>query len=326
MVCGGDSGQYGLFFGGLIDEIAEYDTKLAQPKIQAHANSSRDMQEKGLLVYFKMDEGTGSELSNSGSALLDGFGATVGTEWTTFAPNQSTTPHEFSPATRQVTLNPSVTSVDQVDFTDRSTVAVSGFVRYKNTDCFAQGVEILVNDKPFSPAVFTDTTGKFTIDFEPGKPYAKLTPKYKNHDFSPATVVVSNIIAPVAGIVFNDLTTRKISGRVAGGLCKKAIIKDLGTLQATVCKVEVRTTSGCFVETKTIDNVEGNYVMDNLPPEDLIVRVIEHSEKEIKDAFQVQGGTQVDMREKKDTVVHFTYFAPPEVFFENGQRRPNGNG
>jgi hypothetical protein len=54
-------------------------------------------------------------------------------------------PHIFSPGNRQVTLNPSVTSVDQVDFTDRSTVAVSGFVRFQDTDCFADQVEILVN-------------------------------------------------------------------------------------------------------------------------------------------------------------------------------------
>jgi hypothetical protein len=57
----------------------------------------------------------------------------------------------FHPVTRQVTLNPSVTSVDQVDFVDRSTVPVSGYVRYKNTDCFAKNVEILVNGASFSP-------------------------------------------------------------------------------------------------------------------------------------------------------------------------------
>jgi hypothetical protein len=46
-----------------------------------------------------------------------------------------------------VTLNPSNTSVDQVDFTDQSTVPVSGYVRFDGTDCFQQGVEILVNGK-----------------------------------------------------------------------------------------------------------------------------------------------------------------------------------
>ncbi len=306
---GGPNGQ---FFGGLIDEFAVYDTTLSQTKILQHATTSRNPQEKHLLVYFPFDEGTGSKLTNSGSALMDGFGTTFGTEWTTFAPNQSTTPHVFAPGTRQVTLNPSVTSVDQVDFADRSTVAVSGFVRYAGTDCFANQVEILVNDKSFSPIILTDSTGKFTIDLEPGTSVT-LKPKFKNHKFLPEMVDVTNVIAPLAGIVFNDTTTRRITGKVAGGFCKKSIIRNLGTQQATVCIVEVRTTNGCNIRTKVIDNTAGNYVFENLPPLDLTVRVIEHSDDDIKTAFEVQGGTQVDLTEKKDTVVNFTYFAPPVV-------------
>jgi hypothetical protein len=100
------------------------------------------------------------------------------------SPNQMTTPHVFTPGTRQVTLNPSVTSVDQVDFTDRSFVPVSGFVRYKNTDCFAKQVEILVNDQPYSPRIYTDSTGKFTIDLEPGIT-ARLTPVFETTSLFP---------------------------------------------------------------------------------------------------------------------------------------------
>ena len=77
-------------------------------------------QEKGLRVFFALDEGSGSFLHNTGSVLLPD-GANKGAAWSSFAVRQKTTPHEFTPSTRQVTLNPSVTSVDQVDFTDRST-------------------------------------------------------------------------------------------------------------------------------------------------------------------------------------------------------------
>ena len=82
------------------------------------------------------------------------------------------------PSTRQVTLNPSITSVDQVDFTDRSTIPVTGYVRFANTECFAKGVEILVNGASYNPIIRTDSTGKFTAELDPGTT-AKLTPNMK---------------------------------------------------------------------------------------------------------------------------------------------------
>lgn len=302
------TGQYGYFFGGLIDEVAVYDTTLAQSKIQEHTQNARDPQEKGLRIYFALDEGSGFKLSNAGSALVDGIGSTHGTEWTVSAKFQETTPHVFAPGTRQVTLNPSVTSVDQVDFTDRSTVAVTGFVRYANTDCFAREVEILVNGERHTPIVLTDTTGRFVIDLEPGSTVT-LRPKFKDHEFLPEEIDLTNVIAPVAGLVFNDITVRKVSGQVAGGECKKSVI----TLPQTVCTVKVRTTDGCFEKQVTLDNQEGEYELDSLPPLEMTVAVTEHSDPLIKTAFQVQGGVQVDLTEKQDTVVDFIYRAPPVV-------------
>ena len=97
-----------------------------------------------------------------------------------------------------------------------STVPVSGYVRYKNTDCFAPNVEILVNGASFSPNIFTDSLGKFVIDFDPGAT-ARLTPKFEDHVFVPAFWDVTSVNSPIAGILFNDITTRKVSGQVAGG-------------------------------------------------------------------------------------------------------------
>ncbi len=320
---GVQAGQFGYFFGGLIDELAVYDTTLSQTKIAEHVQNSRDAQEKGLRIYFALDEGGGLNLSNAGSALVDGFGllpATTGKpEWTTFSKFQETTPHVFTPATRQVTLNPSVTSVDQVDFVDRSTVAVSGFVRYANTDCFANQVEILVNGEVYSPAILTDSTGKFVIDLEPGASVV-LKPRFKNHEFFPEEISVSNVIAPLAGLVFNDITTRKISGQVAGGTCKKSILQNPGTPTGTKCTVTVRTTNGCFEKKYNfgLNQQAGNYILEGLPPLELTIAVTEHSDPAIKTAFQVQGGSVVDLTEKQDTVVGFTYFAPPEVQIVSG--------
>ncbi|MFN9109821.1 MAG: LamG domain-containing protein, partial [Bacteroidota bacterium] len=135
-------------YGGFIDEVAVYDTTLSQTAIQSHYDDVRISPEAGLVVYFPMNEGNGNRVNSNGSLLLP-HGTTYGTEWSSFASRQETTPHDFSPDTRQVTLNPSVTSVDLVDFVDLSTIPVSGYVRYKNTDCFAKNVEILVNGASF---------------------------------------------------------------------------------------------------------------------------------------------------------------------------------
>ncbi len=170
-------------FGGLIDEVALYDTTLSVPAILDHFQNPRDMQAKGLRVYFGINEGNGNRLNNNGSVLLP-FGTNLGADWTPFASRQMTTPHIFTPVTRQVTLNPSVTSVDQVDFLDRSAIPVTGFVRYKNTDCFAPNVEILVNGASYSPRIYTDSTGKFIIDFDPGTT-AELRPVFEDHVFEP---------------------------------------------------------------------------------------------------------------------------------------------
>jgi hypothetical protein len=293
-------------YGGLIDEVALYDTILPPATITAHAGASRNPQERGLRIYFALDEGNGSRLNNSGSVLLNERGTTFGTEWTIMAPNQETTPHEFAPSTRQVTLNPSITSVDQVDFTDRSTIPVTGFVRYKNTDCFAENVEILVNDAPFNPRIFTDSTGKFVIDLEPGATVT-LTPVFEDHQFNPAFWDLTNIVSPVAGIVFNDITTRSIDGYIAGGDCKLPIIDSL-----TVCLVKVQSLDGCFEKIQQVTNVDGEYAFPELPPIELTVAIIEHSDPVIKNAFQVLGGKQVDLT-KRDTSLDFIYYAPPQV-------------
>ena len=155
------------YYNGLIDEFAVYDTILSPAMINNHYQASRDMQERHLYVYYPMDEGAGDVLSNVGGHFLTN-GTVLNGGWSAFAANQEEEPHVFAPRTRQVSLNPSVTSVDQVDFTDRSTISVSGFVRYKDTDCYAPNVEILVNNQSYNPRILTDSTGKFVVDFDPG--------------------------------------------------------------------------------------------------------------------------------------------------------------
>lgn len=297
-------------FGGLIDEVAVYDTTLQVAEIAAHAQASRDPLDRGLRIWFALDEGSGDRLNNAGSVLTDA-GQSFGVEWSAFCARQTVSPHVFTPATRQVTLNPSVTSVDQVDFIDRSTVAVSGYVRFAGTDCFAQGVEILVNGESFNPAIFTDSTGRFVIDFDPGTT-AQLTPKFGDHKFSPAFWDVTNVVNPIAGVLFYDTEKRKVKGQVAGGLCKAPILVNPGSPSGTVCRVKVSSKNGCLERILTLTDEDGTFEFDNLPPMEMTVAVIEHSDPNIKTAFQVQGGSQVDLS-NRDTILEFIYFAQPEI-------------
>ena len=307
-------GSFTDYYGGLMDEIALYDTTLSTATIQAHFLNSRDMQEKGLRVYFALDEGNGTTLNNSGSVFL-GPGAIVGADWSPFAANQSTEPHVFTPVTRQVTLNPSVTSVDQVDFTDRSTIPVSGYVRYKDTDCFAKNVEILVNGKSYYPAIFTDSTGKFIVELDPGTT-AVLTPVLEDHVFAPASRQVFNVNAPIAGIIFNDLTKRRISGQIAGGHCKLPIIAPTGSAFPTDCRITVSTKDKCFEKVILVNDEAGFYDFTDLPPLEMTIAITKHNNPNIYNDFQAQGGRTINLLSKDSTGVDFIYIAPPQVQVE----------
>ncbi len=293
------------YYNGLIDEFAVYDTILTPTLINNHYQESRDMQERNLYVYFPMDEGAGEVISNVGSHFLTN-GTLINYEWSSFAANQEEEPHIFSPVTRQVTLNPSVTSVDQVDFTDRSTISVSGFVRYKETDCYAQNVEILVNNQSYNPRIFTDSTGKFVVDFDPGFT-GTLKPVFEDHTFAPATWKVTNVNSPIAGILFNDQTTRRISGQMAGGNCKQAII-DAGEN----AYLKLRSVNGCFEKLIPFDNVDGFYDVDGLPPLERMTVSILHDNPFIDKYFNDEGFPTVDLS-KEDTTLNFTYYAQPQI-------------
>ena len=304
-------------FGGLIDEVAVYDTLQSPTEILDHKNSGRDPQGKHLRIYFALDEGAGSRLNNSGSTLVES-GEATGTEWSAFAAVQKTEPHVFSPGTRQVTLNPSVTSVDQVDFTDRSTLAVSGFVRYPNTNCFANKVEILVNGESYKPAVFTDSTGQFLIDLDPGASVI-LSPKFEDHQFLPAFWEITNISSPIAGVLFNDMTTRTVEGVVAGGICQKSIIQtgQPNPANNTICRVNIRSKDGCYDKTIKLSDSSGEFKFEDLPPMEMTLAVVEHSDPDIETFFQNKGGATLDLG-KRDTIVDFIYFAPPSVQIVSG--------
>jgi hypothetical protein len=294
------------YFSGLIDEVAFFNDLQSVGAIQTASNIGTDVTNIALLHYFNLNEGSDEVITDYGSAL-SGEGKVYATNWSTVAGIVKEEPHKFSPSTRLVTLNPSNTSADGIDFTDQSTVPVSGYVRYEGTNCFVKNAEILVNGQRNLPAVYTDSTGYFSIDLEPGAS-VKLSPTYNGHSFYPAFWEIKKIGSPIAGILFRNQTKRSVSGQMAGNaICRKSVIPE-----GAIVKVKVETLDGCFKKIIQLTEEDGKFQFKNLPPLKFTVAVTEHSNNVIYNYFQLQGGYTVDLTNKNDTT-DFIYYAPPQI-------------
>jgi hypothetical protein len=294
------------YFSGLIDEVVVYNALVSLADLQAAANVGTSITRDDLKNYFPLNEGSGTKLKDYGSELT-GDGTIRGATYSTVTAIVEEEPHKFSPSSRLVSLNPSNTSVDQVDFTDQSTVPVSGYIRFEGTTCFQKGVEILVNGEHASPLCFTDSTGYFSLDLEPGAT-VQIRPVFKQHNFYPAFWDIENIASPVAGILFRNQVKRSISGQMAGNAkCRKSVIPD-----GAIVKVKVETLDGCYYKEVQLTESNGKFKFNNLPPLKFTVAVTEHSNNVIYNYFQLKGGFTVDLTDVNDTT-DFIYYAPPQV-------------
>ncbi|MEO0008597.1 MAG: hypothetical protein RJA20_2793, partial [Bacteroidota bacterium] len=303
---GRSGGSMMNFFSGLIDDVVFYSSLMTLPDLQLAAAVGTDISRRDLDYYFPLNEGSGAKVKDYGT-MLSGNGAIYGATFSTVVAIAKEEPHLFTPSSRLVTINPTNTSVDQVDFTDQSTVPVSGYVRYENTDCFQEGVEILVNGKRNAPPIFTNSEGYFSVEFEPGAT-ATLTPVFKTHNYYPAFWEVDNIASPVAGVLFRNQVKRHIEGQMAGNInCRKSVIPE-----GAIVKVKVESLNGCFYKELQLTEANGKFKFSNLPPLPVSIAVTEHSNNVIYNYFQLQGGRQVDLTDVSDTT-DFIYYSHPEI-------------
>lgn len=303
-VLGANSNPLSMYFTGLIEEFIAYNSILSISEIQESNNIGTDESSPKIYVYFPLNEAQGDSLYNISETA--GTGYIENASWANDSKHLSFTEHEFLPSSKFVSLNSTNTSTDQVNFTDLSTIPVSGYVRYKDTECFADSVEILVNGNSATPPIFTDEDGYFVVELEPGA-NALLSPKYAEHTFSPAFFEVNRAESPVSGILFLDNTLRTVSGQLAGGNCKKSIIPNGGS-----AKVKLFTLDGCYENEIEITSDNGKYSFDNVPPIECAIAVSFHSLQNIKEYFDIQGGESIDLTFKSDTI-DFTYYSEPIV-------------
>ena len=244
------------YVGGLLDDFRVWTSARTQADVQANASKVLAGFVDGLAAYWRFNEGSrtfSSDQTGRGNTAL--FENMEESSWSLELPFREEFKNSFSPESRSISLNPSNTAVNQVNFTNTSMIKVSGYVRYFNSDCFADSVEILVNGKPATPVVLTDGSGKFEVEFEPGSS-AIIEPRYKEHVFAPAFYEIVNISEPIANVVFDNLESRTISGKVGGGLC----LNPIGPTDVTL-----RSVDGCFERTVTTNGI-GDFIFANVPP------------------------------------------------------------
>jgi len=320
----GDYWNGGYPFDGHLDEMRIWNTVRDSAQIIDNMHRVVDADDVGLVAEWRFDEGIGSKVFDITDASYDGHitGATWSDEnpiihnsaFTNMDGNYSiggiyyepsgteftVTPqkvwHEFTPANKTVTLSTSSIASDGVDFMDNSQIAVSGYIKFYDTSCYEEGVEIKEEIEhedgtrdtvSLSPPILTDNEGHYICEFEPGTTH-KLIPQFGEHLFTPTSYETGVITMPQANKNFDDGQTYILTGRIAGGDCQLSLGEEF--------QVIISTQPSCYADTiSTYGN--GNYTFYNLPARHFEVSVLYNQYFDFSDE-----GKQADLSFGNDTV------------------------
>ncbi len=135
--------------------------------------------------------------------------------------------HEFAPANRPLYFNNNTNTHNNVNFTDRTSVAVSGAIYYEGTDYPVEGALLSVDGAPClvgGVPVLTNANGQFSILVPMGNHY--ITATKNGHTFlyngrypeDPGNAGVTHeFLHDINDLRFYDNTKLLLVGRVAGG-------------------------------------------------------------------------------------------------------------
>lgn len=314
---------------GRIDEFRVWNVVRTADEIAASRDRPLRGDESGLALCFPLDEGDGRMTADIAGGDL--YGELVdGAYWTDeIAPVEvcATTdqegnysfanlryragtsmkltprldPRQFEPAFKTLALSEQSPVQNEVGFTDISSFAISGLISFQGyPSCPVEAAEIHV-DGVFLGA--SDAQGRFSVSVPPGPHTVEAV--LGDQVFEPLgyDIVVET---DVAGYDFVNTTSRRLSGRVAGG-CDR----EIGSLT-----FKIVAENQCL-ET-TIAGVDRDYSVD-LPPQKYFVVVEEVDDvPETLDAADVQkffdglGAQDVDLG-TADQTLNFTYRAPISI-------------
>lgn len=290
------------YFYGYLDEIRVWNSGRTVAQVGGTMNQVLDGDEYGLINYFRLNEGS-DLLVNDDMGNVNAGTIESGAKWSEDIPLNEVFTHIYEPESRQATLNHSNTSVDRIDFTDNSRIAISGYVRFENSACFQQGVELLLNGESQWPPIYTNEEGKYVLELEPGRSGDILSCKYKEHEFVPAYIELPMITRPITGLYFDDKVKYDISGKVAGGKNEWPITPSQGQIEVAFSAV-----TGCFDTTVVPNANTGMFEVKGLPP--LIYNVtIDHPDPTI-DAFFTGDTLSLENGNRE---VKFIYRSLPQV-------------
>ncbi|RMH74344.1 MAG: LamG domain-containing protein, partial [Gemmatimonadetes bacterium] len=292
------------YFQGNIDDVRLWNVARSQADIARHKGRTVETFEvdNGLVGYWKFDEGildyvfdltehdldgrtygptwtnqkadvrTSAFTDLHGNYIIEGVNYGNGTTFTVtprkiiVIDDTTTFEHSYNPEFRYVTLNPSNTARDQIDFNDISLVPVSGFVRYAaHPDCPVDSAEILQDGDIFRPQVFTEEDGSFLVELIPGTS-PRLTVRKDDHRITLENGALffqpQNITQPIANVLFLDQTRRSITVDVVGGQCNQALTPIPGTEEEFT--VTVNSIPSCLSRQLVVDGTRITF--ENLPP------------------------------------------------------------
>lgn len=241
---------YTGFLNGNLDEVRVWKTAKDQGSILHNMYRTINSSSPGLMAYWKMDEGKGTKIfdyagkKNTGNIIgavsfqddrapirntafttMNGYyiaeGINYGTS-TNFTVQPGLAGRSFVPEERLVTLSTSNTAVNNIDFTDVSQIPVTGYVTHNGTCLNDTTVEILVDDSSWTPQVFSNTDGKYLVEFPPGSSH-KISASRTGYQFNPGFIQIDSIRAPVANKNFTQNTRYNLVVKVSGGLCEKPL-------------------------------------------------------------------------------------------------------
>lgn len=186
--------------------------------------------------------------------------------------------HSFSPNSRSIYMGDQSLVFNNQDFMDISSFTVEGYARYYNpnataTNCYVDEAGLYVDGQPVvvnGVQAKTNAAGYFNIQVPIGSHLVHVA-KFQ-HNFSDSALTM-NFQAPVSGIEFRDTTTRKVVGRVAGGLTEANKAPGMGRSNNNLGVAKIRFISpitataatACFMREVTTNSATGEYTT-YLPP------------------------------------------------------------
>ena len=249
-------------FDGLVDEVRLWSKALSESEISTNYDRLLGGTENGLILYWPLDEGINgyafdvskqNGISNQNHATVaanvkpslqtprklglygltdeDGNYIIRGIPFDAGGSNYKLLPdfgiHEFNPTSRNLFISPSSLTANHVDFTDKSSFPMRGYVYYARTNIPAKDIYLYVDGELVTTGgdvAKTNEDGFYEISVPIGKHYVEAKqnghkmvnegrwPTKGTYDFQAA--VYQN---------FSDSTLVNFCGRVAGGEVQDAI-------------------------------------------------------------------------------------------------------